>query len=102
MRKLMTTGLLAASLALGGCQYPDGSLDVGNTLLLGAGAAAVTGLAISASQPSYYHTGYGRGWGHRPHGGWRGHHGGWGHHHGWRGHHGGGWRHHHHHGWRRW
>ena len=117
MRKGLMVVLSAASLGLAACQHPDGSLDLGNTLLLGAGVAAVAGVA--ASQPSYQpvgwgygHRGYGyrhHGWGpprhhgwHRPHhwdgGGWHG--GGWNH--GWRQQHYPGWRHHHHHGWRAW
>lgn len=40
---------LSASLALGACQYPDGTTDWGSTAALGIGAAAVTGLAIAAA-----------------------------------------------------
>jgi len=107
MRKGLMLVLSAASLGLAACQHPDGSLDVGNTLLLGAGVAAVAGVA--ASQNSYQPVGWGyghhgwhqphHGW-HRPHHGWHKPHHGWHRpHHGWhRPHHwhGGGW----HHGWR--
>lgn len=62
---------LSASLALGACQYPDGTTDWGSTAALGIGAAAVTGLVIAASnsnndryysdrsyrQPRYYRGG---------------------------------------------
>jgi hypothetical protein len=107
MRKGLMLVLSAASLGLAACQHPDGSLDVGNTLLLGASVAAVAGVA--ASQNSYQPVGWGyghhgwhqphHGW-HRPHHGWHKPHHGWHRpHHGWhRPHHwhGGGW----HHGWR--
>ncbi len=40
---------LAAALALGGCQNPDGSTDWGSSLALGAGAAALVGLVAIAA-----------------------------------------------------
>lgn len=60
MRKLFAATALSALVMLGGCQNPDGSINAGNTLLLGAGVAAVTGLAVAANQPRHY------GYGHRP------------------------------------
>ncbi len=65
MRKLLTVSALAATLGLAACQTPDGRLDVGNTLLLGAGVAAVAGVAASASQPSYRYASNGYGYGYR-------------------------------------
>lgn len=76
MRKLLAASALSALVMLGGCQNPDGSINAGNTLLLGAGVAAVTGLAVAANQPRHYGYGYrpaygygGYGYG-RPYRGW--------------------------------
>lgn len=66
MRKLFAAAALSALVMLGGCQNPDGSINAGNTLLLGAGVAAVAGLAVAANQPQhhgYYRPAYGRGYG---------------------------------------
>jgi len=72
MRKLLATTAISGLIILGGCQNPDGSINAGNTLLLGAGVAAATGLAIAASQPQEhysprpdYRRGYGYGYGPR-------------------------------------
>ena len=77
MRKLLTAATLSTALLLGACQNPDGSMDLGSTLLLGAGVAAVAGgVALSAGSNNYggyrprgyapqYSQGYGygrRGW----------------------------------------
>ena len=43
---------LSASIALGGCQNPDGSTDWGSTAALGLGAAALVGLAAVAANNS--------------------------------------------------
>lgn len=75
MRKLLAASALSALIMLGGCQNPDGSINAGNTLLLGAGVAAVTGLAVAANQPRHHGYGYrpvyGHGYGYgRPYRGW--------------------------------
>ncbi len=43
MRKIIAAAALSATLLLGACQNPDGSVNLGNTLLLGAGVAALAG-----------------------------------------------------------
>ncbi|MDO9707937.1 hypothetical protein [Paracraurococcus lichenis] len=71
----MTTRILAAAglsaaLLLGGCQNPDGSMNWGNTLLLGAGvgaaAALVAGAASDHPKPHYHGSYGGYGSGYRP------------------------------------
>ncbi|MBW6399829.1 hypothetical protein KPL78_18365 [Roseomonas sp. HJA6] len=48
--RLLPALALSASIALGGCQNPDGSTDWGSTAALGIGAAAIGGLiAVAAS-----------------------------------------------------
>lgn len=82
MRRLLPALGLSAALLAGGCQYPDGSVDWGNTLLVGAGvglaAAAIAGAASSNNHNRRYASGYGyrgsphgydRGYG-RPYRGW--------------------------------
>jgi hypothetical protein len=79
MRRLLPAIALSGALLVGGCQYPDGSVDWGNTLLLGAGVGAATALvagAASNNRPRYYSSGYGH---RRP---YYGH--GYGHHRGYR------------------
>ncbi len=49
MRKLLAAAALSSALVLGGCQNPDGSVNLGNTLLLGAGVAALAGGVALAS-----------------------------------------------------
>jgi len=66
MRKLIAAATLSAALLLGGCQNPDGSVNLGNTLLLGAGVAALAGgvaLAANSGHHGYRNQGYGRGYG---------------------------------------
>jgi hypothetical protein len=64
MRKLITAAALSSALLLGACQNPDGSVNLGNTLLLGAGVAALAGGVALASNNSrgyrnnYYNRGY--------------------------------------------
>jgi hypothetical protein len=80
MRKLLTAAALSATLLLAACQNPDGSVNMGNTLLLGAGVAALAGgVALAANSGhghhnrgynrsynrgyhSQYNSGYGRRW----------------------------------------
>ena len=64
-RKFLTALALSTSLVLGGCVNPDGSLDVGSTLLAGAGIAAVTALGVAGSKP-YRPRSYASGYGYRP------------------------------------
>jgi hypothetical protein len=68
--------LIAAGLLTAGCQNPDGSTNWGGTLALGAGAAALAGLAVVAAQNNRpQHRPYGYQYGHgRPyaHGAYRG------------------------------
>lgn len=57
---------LAAAVALGGCQNPNGTTDWGNTLLLGAGVGAAAALVAGAASDSGsrrrgYRQDYGRG-----------------------------------------
>ncbi|RVT97478.1 hypothetical protein EOD42_06520 [Rhodovarius crocodyli] len=68
MRKLFAAATLSAAVLLAGCQNPDGSVNMGNTLLLGAGVAAVAGAAVLASNNGHhgYRGGYGGGYGYRP------------------------------------
>jgi hypothetical protein len=66
--RLLPALALSASVALGACANPDGSLNVPGTLALGAGAA-IAGLAIaSASRSDRHDSGYydRRGYGHGP------------------------------------
>jgi hypothetical protein len=66
MRKLLTVAGLSTALLLGACQNPNGSVNLGNTLLLGAGVAALAGgvaLAADSGRGGYGHQGYGRGYG---------------------------------------
>jgi hypothetical protein len=66
MRRIIATAALSASLALAGCQNPDGSTNWGNTLLLGAGigTAAVLVAGAASDHPQHrYGPGYGRGHG---------------------------------------
>lgn len=65
MRKLLTAAALSSALLLGACQNPDGSVNLGNTLLLGAGVAALAGGVALASnnnnhgyRNNYYNRGY--------------------------------------------
>jgi len=58
-RILVALGL-AAALAVGGCQNPDGSTNWGNTLLLGAGVGAAAALAAGAVSDDRPNRGYGR------------------------------------------
>jgi hypothetical protein len=61
-RKFLAALALSTSVVLGGCVNPDGSLDVGSTLLAGAGIAAVTVLAVAGSRshpPRQYAGSYG-------------------------------------------
>ncbi len=67
MRKLLTAAALSSALLLGACQNPDGSVNLGNTLLLGAGVAALAGGVALASSNNhgyrnngYYNRGYQR------------------------------------------
>jgi uncharacterized lipoprotein YajG len=76
MRKLLTAAALSATLLLAACQNPDGSMNMANTLLLGAGVAALAGgVALAANSNhgnhnrgynrgyySQYNSGYGRRW----------------------------------------
>jgi hypothetical protein len=57
--RLLSAFALSAAIAVGGCTYPDGSLDVPSTLALGAGAA-IAGVAIAAAsnQPRYTNNNY--------------------------------------------
>lgn len=50
--RLLPALALSASIALGGCQHPDGSTDWGGTAALGLGAAALVGLAAVAANNS--------------------------------------------------
>lgn len=63
MRRLLPALGLSAALLVGGCQHPDGSVDWGNTLLVGAGvglaAAAIAGAASSGNSRRHYASGYG-------------------------------------------
>lgn len=74
--RLLPALALSAGLALAGCQHPDGSTDWGSTLALGAGAAALVGIAALAANDDRRHDRR-RHW-HR--------HGGRHHRHAWRGH----------------
>jgi hypothetical protein len=69
-RKLLAAFALSASLVLGGCVNPDGSLNPGATLMAGVGVAAATALIVGATRgpppPRYYASGYG----YRPGPGW--------------------------------
>ncbi len=61
MRKLLTAATLSSALLLGACQNPDGSVNLGNTLLLGAGVAALAGgvaLASNSGNHGYRNNGY--------------------------------------------
>lgn len=77
--RILPTLALSASVMLGACQNPDGSLNVPGTVALGAGAA-IAGLAIASAsndRPRHYrrhdgyygrpHYGYGQGYGHSRH-----------------------------------
>ena len=55
MRKLLTAAALSATLLLGACQNPDGSVNMGNTLLLGAGVAALAGGVALAANSGHGH-----------------------------------------------
>jgi hypothetical protein len=81
MRRLLPALGLSAALIAGGCQHPDGSVDWGNTLLVGAGvglaAAAIAGAASSgggsrryASNSGYRSHSYDRSRGGRGYRGW--------------------------------
>jgi hypothetical protein len=63
MRRILAAFALSAALVLGGCQNPDGSVNWGNTLLLGAGVGAAAALVASAAsdhhRPRHYAGGYG-------------------------------------------
>ena len=67
MKKLLTAAALSTALLLGACQNPDGSVDLGSTLLLGAGVAALAGGVALASNSGhgggYRNQGYNRGYG---------------------------------------
>ncbi len=61
MRKLLAAAALSTTLLLGACQNPDGSVNLGSTLLLGAGVAALAGgvaLASSNNNRGYRNNGY--------------------------------------------
>ena len=73
MRKIIAAAALSATVALGGCANPNGSVNWGNTLLLGAGVAGAAGLVALSSQNNHgygfnhggysqYSSGYGRGY----------------------------------------
>ncbi|MBO1074427.1 hypothetical protein [Roseomonas marmotae] len=71
-RRILSVFALAGSLAVAGCQNPDGSTDWGSTLALGAGAGLATALiagSVNDDRP-HYHRGPryygGRGYGPRP------------------------------------
>lgn len=57
MRKLFTAAALSSALLLGACQNPDGSVNLGNTLLLGAGVAALAG-GVALASSSGHNRGY--------------------------------------------
>lgn len=69
--RLLPALALSASIALGGCQHPDGSTDWGSTAALGLGAAALVGLAAVAAnsgEDGRYRRDYRRYGGYRPYG----------------------------------
>ena len=86
MRRMLAALGLSAALLLGGCQYPDGSVNWGNTLLLGAGVGAAAALVAGAASDNHphrhyagdygrgyrapYNHGYGNGYGYAPYRGW--------------------------------
>jgi len=65
MRKILTAAALSSALLLGACQNPDGSVNLGSTLLLGAGVAALAGgVAVASNNDNGYRRnhGYNRGY----------------------------------------
>lgn len=74
MRRMLAAFVLSAAILVAGCQNPDGSVNWGNTLLLGAGIGAATALVAGAAadrpRPHRYARGhrpyYGHGYGYRP------------------------------------
>jgi uncharacterized lipoprotein YajG len=66
--RIVSTAVLCAMLATAGCTTPDGQLDVGPTLALAAGAAALGGVAFLATRDQhdggrhYGYSGNRRGW----------------------------------------
>ena len=62
MRKILAAATLSTALLLGGCQNPDGSVNMGSTLLLGAGVAALAGSAVVASNGNRNNYGYNQGY----------------------------------------
>ena len=62
MRKILAAATLSTALLLGGCQNPDGSVNMGSTLLLGAGVAALAGSAVVASNGNRHNYGYNQGY----------------------------------------
>lgn len=61
MRRILTALALTASLAVAGCQNPDGSTDWGNTVALGAGVGIAAGLLAGAANDNGHHRHYDRG-----------------------------------------
>jgi len=78
MRRLLPALALSAAVLLGGCQNPDGSVNWGNTLLLGAGVGAATALVAGAASDNSRHYSSGHGY-RRAHGYRYGHGYGYGH-----------------------
>lgn len=62
MRKILTAAALSSALLLGACQNPDGSVNLGNTLLLGAGVAALAGGVALASSNNHGYRNNNRGY----------------------------------------
>lgn len=62
MRKILAAAALSTALLLAGCQNPDGSVNMGSTLLLGAGVAALAGGAVLASNGDRHNYGYNQGY----------------------------------------
>ena len=62
MRKILAAATVSTALLLGGCQNPDGSVNMGSTLLLGAGVAALAGSAVVASNGNRHNYGYNQGY----------------------------------------
>jgi hypothetical protein len=55
MRRLLPALAVSSALVLGGCQNPNGSVNWGNTLLLGAGIGAATALVAGAAADNRPH-----------------------------------------------
>ena len=66
MRKMIAAAALSSALLLGACQNPDGSVNMGSTLLLGAGVAALAGGAVLASNSGHGYQNYGYNQGYAP------------------------------------